>query len=330
FTVHVRPGEQIPEIPYEELGDDVERLSRTWEDDLLDNLSARFGPERGAQLATEYGARFPDYYQTTETDWDQVAMDVDRLERVKTDVDGFVIGIANESVGERLTRVKLYKTGGKADLSAFMPLLESLGLRAVEEVPVAIHGEGRVYIHDFGVLDTRGAVLNLEEEADLVTEALTAMWLGEAEVDSLNRLLIAAYLSWRQVQILRAYRRYRMRVSSRFTEEYRNDALAQNPHISRLLAELFEAKFDPIRNASAEEIDACKQEIKDELQAVTSLDQDQIVRSLLGTILATCRTNAYLTERPALSFKLRSADVPEMPKPFPLFEIFVYSPQMEA
>src|SRR4029079_18220346 len=247
FTVHVRPGEQIAEIPYEELEDDVERLSRTWEDDLLDNLSARFGPERGAQLATEYGARFPDYYQTTETDWDQVAMDVDRRERLKTDVDGFVIGIANESVGERLTRVKLYKTGGKADLSAFMPLLESLGLRAVEEVPVAIHGEGRVYIHDFGVLDARGAVLNLEEEDELVTdalsammlgegglvtEALTAMWLGEAEVDSLNRLVIAADLSWRQVQILRAYRRYRMRVSSRFTQEYPHAPLAQNPPIA--------------------------------------------------------------------------------------------------
>jgi glutamate dehydrogenase len=330
FTVHVKPGEQIPEVPYEELEDQVERLARTWEDDLLDHLMAHFGPDRGPQLAAEYGPRFPDYYKVAETDWDQVAMDVDRLERLKTDVDGFVIGIANESVGERLTRVKLYKTGGKADLSAFMPLLESLGLRAVEEVPVAILGEGRVYIHDFGVLDARGAVLNLDTEADLVTEALTAMWLGEAEVDSLNRLVIAADLSWRQVQILRAYRRYRMRVSSRFTEEYRNDALAQNPHIARRLAELFETKFDPVRNAAPEEVDAIKQQIKDDLQAVTSLDQDQMVRSLLGTIMATCRTNAYLTERPALSFKLRSADVPEMPKPFPLFEIFVYSPQMEA
>ena len=330
FTVHVRPGEPIPEIPYEELEDEVERLARTWEDDLLDHLIQRFGPDRGPQLAAEYGARFPDYYKVAETDWDQVAMDVERLEDLKSDTDGFVIGIANEAVGERLTRVKLYKTGGKADLSAFMPLLESLGLRAVEEVPVAIRGEGRVYIHDFGVLDARGAVLNLEEEADLVTEALTAMWLGEAEVDSLNRLVIAADLSWRQVHILRAYRRYRMRVSSRFTEEYRNDALAENPHIARRLAELFEMKFDPIRNASAEEIDAIKQQIKDDLQAVTSLDQDQIVRSLLGTILATCRTNLYVNDRPALSLKLRSADVPEMPKPFPLFEIFVYSPQMEA
>jgi glutamate dehydrogenase len=330
FTVHVRAGEQIPEIPFESLENEVQELARSWEDDLSDHLIETFGPERGPQLAAEYRKRFPDYYKVAETDWVQVAMDVDRLERLKSDVDGFVIGIANEATGERLTRVKLYKTGGKADLSAFMPLLESLGLRVVEEVPISIHGEGRVYIHDFGVLDARGAVLNLANEADLVTDALTAMWLGEAEVDSLNRLTIFAGLSWRQVQILRAYRRYRMRVSARFTEEYRNDALAQNPHIARRLAELFEAKFDPSRNTGAEEIGAIKQQIKDDLQGVTSLDQDQIIRSLLGTILATCRTNAYLPERPALSFKLRSADVPEMPKPQPLFEIFVYSPLMEA
>ena len=42
-----------------------------------------------------------------------------------------------------------------------MPILEALGLRVVEEVPTAIAGEGRVYIHDFGVLDSRGAVLEL-------------------------------------------------------------------------------------------------------------------------------------------------------------------------
>jgi glutamate dehydrogenase len=330
FTVHVQPGEQIPEIPYEELEADVEQLARTWEDDLSDNLIATFGSERGPQLAAEYRGRFPDYYKVAETDWAQVAMDVDRLERLKSDVDGFVIGISNEAAGERLTRVKLYKTGGKADLSAFMPLLESLGLRVVEEVPISIRGEGRVYIHDFGVLDARGAVLNLDDEADLVTEALTEMWLGEAEVDSLNRLVIFAQLSWRQVQILRAYRRYRMRVSSRFTEEYRNDALASNPHIARRLAELFEAKFDPVRDAGGDAIDEITAAIREDLQGVASLDQDQIIRSLVGTILATCRTNAFLSDRDALSFKLRSADVPEMPKPLPLFEVFVYSPQMEA
>jgi glutamate dehydrogenase len=330
FTVHVEPGTQIPEIPYETLEAEVEQLARTWEDDLLDHLVEVFGPERGPVLAAEYGPRFPDYYKVVETDWEQVGVDVTMLERLRTAVDGFVIGISNEATGERLTRVKLYKTGGKVDLSAFMPLLESLGLRAVEEVPIAVQGEGKVYIHDFGVLDARGAVLNLEAESDLVREALTAMWRGETEVDSLNRLVIFSGLSWHQVQILRAYRKYRMRVSTRFTEEYRNDALAENPHLSRLLVELFEAKFDPIRNTTPEAIEECRQRLREGLQNVSSLDQDTIIRSLVGTIIATVRTNAYLSDRPALSFKIRSADVPEMPKPFPLFEIFVYSPQMEA
>ncbi len=330
FTVHVEQGRQIPEIPYEELEEEVERLARTWEDDLLDEMTARLGSERGPQLAAQYGPRFPDYYKTTETDWAQVALDVERLEQLSSETDGFVIGIANESVGERLTRVKLYKTGGKVDLSAFMPLLESLGLRAVEEIPIALHGEGRVYVHDFGVLDARGAVLNLEAEDDLVQDALTAMWRGDAEVDSLNRLVIFAGLSWHQVHILRAYRKYRMRVSTRFTEEYRNDALAEHPHIARRLSELFEAKFDPIRAQPGSDAEAIRQQIREDLKAVASLDQDLILRSMLGTILATVRTNAYLSDRPALALKIRSAIVPEMPKPFPLVEIFVYSSQMEA
>jgi len=330
FTVHVEPGVQIPEIPYEELEADVERVARTWDDDLLDALTERLGEERGAALAAEYGPRFPDYYKTADSDWALVVDDVMKLEELESSPDGFVVGIGNEAAGERLTRVRLYKTGGKVDLSAFMPLLESLGLRVVEEVPVHLGGEGKVFIHDFGVLDGRGAVLDLEGVAEKVREALVSMWRGEAEVDSLNRLVIVADLTWHQVQILRAYRKYRMRVSTRFTEEYRNDAMAAHPHISARLVELFEARFDPSREVSDEDVKAIKQQVLDDLTQVTSLDQDLILRSLLGTIQATVRTNVYRPERTASAFKLRSADVPEMPKPFPLFEVFVYSPQMEA
>jgi len=330
FTVHVDVNVQIPEVPYEELEEEVERLARTWDDDLRDALSQRVGHERGTRLSEKYASRFPEYYKVSDTDWDLAADDVLRLEDLDSTAEGFVVGVGNEATGERLTRVKLYKTGGKVDLSAFMPLLESLGLRAVEEVPVALRGEGRLYIHDFGVLDGRGAVLNLETEAERVVEGLTAMWRGEAEVDSLNRLITFAGLDWRQVQILRAYRKYRMRVSARFTEEYRNDALAENPHIAARLVHLFEARFDPMRTGGEDEVEQLRAQIRTDLRSVASLDQDQIIRSLLGTIDATVRTNAYLTDRRYLSFKLRSADVPEMPKPFPLYEIFVYAPDMEG
>jgi glutamate dehydrogenase len=329
FTVHVGPEQQIPEVPYEALEEAVERLARTWDDDLRDALEARVGPGRGRTLAEKYGPRFPDYYKTS-TEWDLVVDDVLQLEELESNVEGFVVGIGNETRGERLTRVKLYKTGGKVDLSAFMPILEALGLRAVEEVPTGLLGEGKVYIHDFGVLDGRGAVLNLETEAPRVGEAIAAVWRGHAESDSLNRLVTFAGLDWRQVEILRAYRKYGQRVNAQFTEEYRNDALAENPQIAAHLIELFEARFDPIRNASAEELEERKQQVHTDFRSVVSLDQDRILRGFLGAIMATVRTNMFRADRTCVSFKLRSADVPDMPKPYPLFEIFVYSPDMEA
>ncbi|TMK90382.1 MAG: NAD-glutamate dehydrogenase [Actinobacteria bacterium] len=330
FTVHVEAGEQIPEIPHEELEAEVERLARTWDDDLADALAARLGEQRGRALAATYAPRFPDNYKTSDTDWALAVDDVLNVEELASSPDGFVVGIGNESSGERLTRVRLYKTGGKVDLSAFMPLLESLGLRVVEEIPVHLEGEGRVFVHDFGVLDARGAVLDLEGAAEAVRDAIGAMWRGEAEVDSLNRLVIVGGLTWRQIHVLRAYRTYRMRVSARFTEEYRNDAMAAYPQIAARLVDLFEAKFDPVRDAPGEEAAAIRDQVVQDLQGVASLDQDLILRSLLGTIEATVRTNAYRPDRLALAIKLRSADVPEMPKPFPLFEVFVYSPAMEA
>ena len=329
FTVHLAPGSQIPEVPYEALETEVEKLARSWDDDLKDALMARIGPERGTMLAEKYSPRFPSYYKASD-EWGLIVDDVLALEALESNPEGFLVGIGNESKGERLTRVKLYKTGGKVDLSAFIPILEALGLRAVEEIPTAVQGEGKVYIHDFGVLDGRGAVLDLGAEADTVAETIAAVWRGECESDSLNRLVTLTELDWHQVQILRALRKYRMRVSSRYTEEYRNDAMAAHGEIAAKLVHLFEARFDPERDASEEAIDEIRQEIHQDLRQVTSLDQDNILRSLLGTVEAIVRTNAYLADRPALSFKLRSARVPEMPKPYPLFEIFVYSPQMEG
>ena len=249
FTIHVAPGIPIPDVRYEELEQEVERLARTWEDDLLDALTRRVGAGRAIALMEEYAPRFPDYYKAND-DWDLVVDDVVMLEKLEASTEGFLVGLGNESKGERLTRVKLYKTGGKVDLSDFMPILEALGLRVVEEVPTAIEGEGRVYIHDFGVLDSRGAVLELGEAADRVTDTIAAVWRGSCDSDSLNRLVTLSSLTWWEVRILRALRNYRMRVSARYTENYRNDAMAAYPSISERLVRMFEARFDPVRAAS--------------------------------------------------------------------------------
>jgi glutamate dehydrogenase len=328
FTVHVAHG-QIPEVPYEELETEVERLARTWDDDLAQALAAIHGEAKGIALAKRWGPRFPEYYRSN-TDWGLICNDVARLEELGSSEEGFVVGLGNEAAGERLTRVSLYKTGGKIDLSSFMPILEALGLRVVEEVPTGLLGDGKIYIHDFGVLDARGGVLDLGESAERVADSIAAAWRAQTEVDSLDRLVISAGLTWREVTMLRAYRKYGQRVSPSFTEAYQNDALAANPQIAAKLIRFFEAKFDPVRGVSEDDIVEHRRGILADLREVTSLDQDRIVRTFLGMIDATVRTNAYRDGRTYLCYKIRSADVPDMPKPFPLFEIFVYSPEMEA
>ena len=330
FTVHVAKG-QIPDVPYAELERDVVELARTWDDRLLDDLMHRYGPERGRELFERWAHRFPDYYKSA-TDVDLADQDIVRFEELEEGDEAFVVGVVNQtSEGETLTRVRLYKVGGKIQLSDFVPTLESLGLRVVEEWPTHLVGtEGERYLHDFGVLGGDHRPLDVEATGRRIADCIVAVWRGDCESDSLNRLVVTAGLDWWQVQILRCYRKYHHRVNASFPVEYKNDAFAAHPHIAAGLVRLFEARFDPSRPQDPEATEALRSQILADLDAVASLEQDRILRNALGVIDATVRTNAYQPGRPALAFKFRSAMVPEMPKPAPLYEIFVYSTEMEA
>ena len=75
--------------------------------------------------------------------------------------------------------------------------------------------------------------------------------------------------------------------------------------------------------------------ILDALVEVSSLDHDRIVRSLLGVIKASLRTNYYQVDangapKPYFSLKLDPKAMPELPAPRPMFEIWVYSPRVEG
>ena len=71
------------------------------------------------------------------------------------------------------------------------------------------------------------------------------------------------------------------------------------------------------------------------LDQVSSLDEDRIVRSYIGVIEASLRTNFYQSDAAGappdvISFKFDSSAVPDLPKPRPYREIFVYSPRVEG
>ena len=212
-----------------------------------------------------------------------------------------------------------------------MPMLEDLGLRVLEEVPTRLTGgDGDTWVQDFGVLGPGDKPIDLQAHGARVADCISAVWRGDAESDPLNRLVLAAGLDWRQIEILRAYRKYRQRIGSRFTESYQNDTLVENAALTANLVQLFELRFDPEHERDEVAEKAMREAILAALDKVESLDHDRILRNQLGLIEATLRTNAYRRGRGAMSFKLRSADVPAIPEPAPLVEIYVYSADMEG
>ncbi|MHB8912287.1 MAG: NAD-glutamate dehydrogenase, partial [Lysobacter sp.] len=84
-----------------------------------------------------------------------------------------------------------------------------------------------------------------------------------------------------------------------------------------------------------EQFTATRATLKGLLDRVSSLDEDRILRSFIGVIEATLRTSYYQTaadggERGYVSYKFDSAQVPDLPKPRPYREIFVYGPRVEG
>jgi glutamate dehydrogenase len=330
FTVHVEHGE-IPDVPLKDLEEEVVAIARTWDDRLRELLEGMHGRERGRLLAEKWAPRFPEYYKSS-TDLHLAAIDVGNFERLEDSGQTVAVGLQNErSQEENLTRLGIYRVGGKIRLSDVMPTLEDLGLEVVEEVPTQLlGGDGQTYLHDFGVLGPNGRPLILSEIGDRVEESVIAAWNGLVRSDSLNRLIVVAGLTWRQVNIVRAYRTYRQRVNGSFTEAYQNDILVRNCEIAGNLSRLFELRFDPSVPRDTDAEDELQEQITKQIEQVKSLDEDRVLRAYLGMILATIRTNAYLRDRRYLSFKLQSARVPDIPRPYPRYEIFVFSPEMEA
>jgi len=70
------------------------------------------------------------------------------------------------------------------------------------------------------------------------------------------------------------------------------------------------------------------------LDQVSSLDEDRILRAYLGLIGAMLRTSFFQTpggrHREYIAFKFDPSKVPDLPKPRPFREIFVYAPRVEG
>jgi glutamate dehydrogenase len=339
FSVHLGDAD-VPDVPRDELEREIRALARSWSDDVVAALRRRHGEGEARRLAAAYIDRLPRTYRDS-SPIDRSIADVELLDRLVDSGDELVVELHPPRPGSPLIRLTAVQKGTSLELSSFLPILESLGLVVVEEVPHTLAGDGPdLHVQDFGVRTPPGASIDVAADGERIAAATLAAWHGALEVDSLNRLVVHAGLDHHQVTVLRAYRRYRRQVGTAYTPGYTDDALVSHPEVVRALIELFQARFDPAVDVSDDDLQPLRQRVLDRCDAVERLDHDRIMRSFLTLIEATLRTNHYrsdaVTQRadgralPYLALKLDPTRVPDVPKPVPYREIFVYSPLVEG
>ena len=310
---------------------EIARIVRGWQDELQHNLIEHDGEERGNTLLRRYGGALPLVYQ------DQVppSSAVSDLERLETaEKSGRIEVKLNAPYGDDGSHqhIKLFLKGRSRPLSTILPVFENLGLIVLSEQPFKLI-DSDLHIADFAVQLPRPEALDDEPTRRAFFELLEKLLRDDAENDGFNRLTLLAGLDAPRINILRAYGRYLRQAGLPFSQVYIERCLSAHPKIAGLLSDLFEARFSPDGNdAQAETID---RELAAALSQVSNLDDDRILSGYRTAFHATMRTNAWQKDakgqpKDYLSFKISSKLIPFLPKPVPLFEIFVYSQRMEG
>ncbi|MGQ0550199.1 MAG: NAD-glutamate dehydrogenase [Armatimonadota bacterium] len=332
--MYTDPG-QVPAYDVREIEARLAEATRSWTDDLQDALVEQCGEERGVRFFRRFGEAFPAAYREDFSARTAVA-DIKRIEDLSPDGDLGMSLYHPIEARDGFVRFKVFRSGRSISLSDVLPLFQNMGVTVLNVRPYEVRAveSAPVWIYDFS-LGTGEAALATGEVKEIFQDAFARVWRGEIENDGFNRLVLLAGLTSRQVTILRAYSKYLRQIGTTFSQSYMEETLARNPQIARRLAELFQLRFDPRGAHAGPDAARIAAEIETDLDGVASLDEDRILRNFLHLTQATLRTNYFQKgadgrPKPYLSVKLDPSRVPDLPRPRPMFEIFVYSPRMEG
>ncbi|MCO4761155.1 MAG: NAD-glutamate dehydrogenase [Myxococcales bacterium] len=328
------------------LSDQVEAIVSPWIERMRDMLRDEGESEQDIDRnCVLYGDSLPrDYCARVEAR--HLVEDLHAFERVHA---GGQIQIAlRQDAQDRAEGVVRLLSFGTSDtaLTDILPIIDHFGLRVLgESTSRLIDADGReLYFERYRIdlsADQGAAVL---DHGDALIDAIGAVLDGRSNSSSLNSMLLPARLTWRHLNVLRAYIGYARQLGTAFPPNVVQRALHDNAAIARTLIDLFDARFEPYLGETGGHLSAAKsprravriEKISErfvaQLEGVSDVVTDKVLRMYFNLISSTIRTNYFALNgaRRALSFKFRCADVELMPDPRPLYEIWVYDPRIEG
>lgn len=326
-----------PKVAVEAIESRIEDIIQTWED-RLDERLARL-PDGLSRYANAFPAGYADTFSP-----DRALEDIERIGRLSEEGPVAIDFYRSAETGEAEAHAAVYRFDHPIPLSERVPLLERLGFSVIDERTYQVKpringGERTVCLHDMIVRTADGRPFDLERVDLRLEDAFTSVFSGVAANDFFNHLVLRADLDWREAALLRAYAGYMRQIGLPFEQRYIAGTLVRHAERAGDLVRLFKARFDPDVDASLDE----RQRVEDDLTAsfrahlaeVPSLDEDRILRTLLGLVQATVRTNFFQRTGEggpprSIALKLSSADVADAPQPRPYREVFVSSTEVDG
>lgn len=327
----------LEKIDVKEIEQRLRRVARLWQDDLLEALTEKWGEERATNLFAKYQKAFSLGYQENYTA-QVAASDIKKVEILSREKE-LTLGVYQDPAEPaNHLHLKIFKLDDTLSLSVVVPILESLGLSVLDEHPykVTLSEELSVWVHDFSTVLIAQEKFDLPSMKSLLKRAFKQIWLGKAENDGFNRLILLAKLSWREAALLRAIAKYARQIRFPYSQVYIESTFSRYPDIAAQLIALFKTRFAPSLSGDRTEIfQQVLAAVFNQIAAVSSLDEDRIFRFYVELMNAMLRTNFFQknalgVEKDYFSFKLAPDLITELPLPRPKFEIFVYSPDFEG
>lgn len=310
-------------------------LLKGWNEAVEAHLADADESSRVPAIAQRYAGAFPPGYRAR-YGAAEAALDIIQMRAIAAGDDTEarscrLYKLAHDATGD--LRLKIYHTTGEMPLSDAVPALENFGFRVLAEMPTQLD-DGRLgKIHEFTLELPPGTDLApLLKRADIIETAIAEVLNGQSEDDPFNRLVVGTCLGAQQSMWLRAIYRYLRQTGMGFTIYTVVDALQRAPSVTQAIIDLFVARHDPNFKGDREAaISAAISAFQRGLGKVSAINDDRLLRLYRAVIDAVLRTNAFApAAEEALAFKIDSSLVPNLPKPVPWREIFVYSQRVEG
>jgi len=354
-------------------------IVRDWRDDLRERLVARHGEEAGLKLAARFGRALPAGY-IEEVSPEAAADDVEHLAALSGESDlRLSLSRAphkNDSLRLKLYRplrdiplsdaLPMMENMGLRVITEHPYRIDAeSGLAFIQDFEVeSLQGELDVDALDENFEDAFARIWRGDAENDGFNRLVLAAGLSWKQVAMLRaycKYLLQTGVTFSQSYMEATLIRYPLlaRLLVELFEARFDPATGKESDAEikrgmerfgaqlRALAAGDEAAMAALKALVAtrtgnrdKQVEAARGALLGLLDRVASLDEDRILRSFIGVIDATLRTNYYIEYKdglrkdggPAdyLAFKFDTAKVPDLPKPRPFREIWVCGPRVEG